>query len=538
MSEPTWWFVITSPRGETSEPEPPVEMRTADFCTCSTHSSEATKPYFSFSSFRGSLLTRYMPSSGRGAGGRARNSDAQRSPSCMGNVRVEGNGGDSVGAESAAGGAGPGSSRCESRFQGCTQSLGGKGDRHPCPGESPDCEHEEWRDVYALRRRSGRSAVEGSFGSSLEPCSMSRASRAASVLVAPFLALLVVAGISLAQEPLFTFVQVSDSQPATSADNRAFVDVLALIAAAGQPGAFLPKPVDLVLFAGDITDGNTRSEWVAAKQKLDSFLTANGIPFLAVPGNHDVDGSDTRLYEEFIADSGVWDAGSVAFTGHNGRSRTTGWQGLRFIGVDNSNPTWNTVSSADIAAVNARVAAADAAGENAFILCHHPHNEKSRTPLASALRNPSLVGYLHGHSGSPHVTKGLAGITNPLVWDVDTNAIYLDRDVVYFEVFPTQLRAHVVVLDNRPTRLPAGVTIPLAHPLTQITGSRTGFLDGPHSLARAMPTSRPPERKLWHRAGTWWGCLWSDAAAAYRIQRLKPATQTWSDTGPTVSTAA
>src|SRR6185503_1028275 len=145
MSEPTWWFVITSPRGETSEPEPPVEMRTADFCTCVTHSSEATKPYFSFSSFRGSLLTRYMPSSGRGAGERARNRDADRSPSCMGNVRVEGNGGDSVGAESASGGAGPRSSELESRFQGCTQSLAGKEDRSARSPDSADCNTEERR---------------------------------------------------------------------------------------------------------------------------------------------------------------------------------------------------------------------------------------------------------------------------------------------------------------------------------------------------------------------------------------------------------
>jgi hypothetical protein len=83
---------------------------------------------------------------------------------------------------------------------------------------------------------------------------------------------------STAQEPLFTFVQVSDSQPETAAHNQAFVDVLRTIAEAGQPGKLLPRPVDLVLFAGDITFGNTRSEWVAAKQKLDSWLTANDIP--------------------------------------------------------------------------------------------------------------------------------------------------------------------------------------------------------------------------------------------------------------------
>jgi len=156
-----------------------------------------------------------------------------------------------------------------------------------------------------------------------------------------------------AQQPLFTFVQVSDSQPVTSSDNQRFVDVLRTIAEGGQPGKLLPRPVDLVLFAGDITDGNTRPEWVAAKDKLDTWLTANNIPFLAVPGNHDVNpnrtsSANTALYKEFIADPGVWDAGSAAFTGQNGPSRATNWKGLRFIGVDNSNPGWNQVSSAGI----------------------------------------------------------------------------------------------------------------------------------------------------------------------------------------------
>jgi PKD repeat protein/predicted MPP superfamily phosphohydrolase len=356
--------------------------------------------------------------------------------------------------------------------------------------------------------------------------------------LAPVALLLALATSAASQQPLFTFVQISDSQPQSSDENQAFVDVLSTIAAAGQTGALLPYPVDLVLFAGDITWGNTRSEWVAAKQKLDAHLTANGIPFLAVPGNHDVDNSDTSLYEEFIADSDVWDAGSAAFTGHNGRARTTGWQGLRFIGVNNSNPGWNTIPSADVTAVAARVAAAAAAGENAFILCHHPHDDKDRMPLASVLPNTSLVGYLHGHTGSPHVTKGLAGVVNPVVWDVDTNATYRDRCLVYFQVFPTQLRAHVVVLDDNPANLPAGVLIQLAHPLTPSSEPGIGYADDFHSQARPAPTSTAPERKLWHRAGVWWGVLWSDAAGAWRVQRLDESSQTWVDTGPSVSSSS
>ena len=327
-----------------------------------------------------------------------------------------------------------------------------------------------------------------------------------------------------AQQPLFEFVQISDPQPQNSGDEQGFVDVLRTIAEAGRPGALLPRRVDLVLIAGDITDGNSTSEWTAAKSKLDTWLTANGIPFRAVPGNHDVDGSNTALYNQYIGSSDVWDIGSASFTGHNGLTRTTGWQGLRFIGFNNSNPDYNQISSADVTRITTRVNAAAAANENVFLLCHHPHDGSGRMPLASVLPNPSIVGYLHGHSGSPRVKKGLSGITNPSVWDVDTNAIIYDRDLVYFDVYPNELRAHVVILNDNPTSLPAGVVIPLAHPLTSIDAESLYGVAGPvHANARAAPSGASPERKLWQNAGSLWGILWSDSASAYRIQRFNPS---------------
>ncbi len=362
---------------------------------------------------------------------------------------------------------------------------------------------------------------------------MTRSSRARRALV---LGGLFLAGSSTAaQDPLFTFAQVSDSQPQTASENQRFVDVLRTLSEAGQPGALLPRRVDLVLFAGDITWGNTRSEWVAATQKLDQWLTANDIPYLAVPGNHDVNNSDTSLYEEFIADSGVWDVGSASFTGHNQLSRTTFWRGLRFIGLNNSNPGWNTISSADLAAIGARVASAHEAQENVFLLAHHPHDEKERLPLVNVLPNPSAVGYLHGHSGSPHVTRGLAGIVNPNIWDTSSNAIYDDGAILYFDVHPNELRAHVVLLSQNPTTLPAPVIVPLVHPLTPSSEPSHGIAGPLHAGARATPTSRAPEHKLWFEGGAWWGVLWSDASAAWRIQRHERTTQTWTDTGPSVS---
>ena len=40
-----------------------------------------------------------------------------------------------------------------------------------------------------------------------------------------------------------------------------------------------------------------------------------------------------ELYEQYIADSGVWNFGSAGSVGHNGMPWTTDYNGLRFIGA-------------------------------------------------------------------------------------------------------------------------------------------------------------------------------------------------------------
>ncbi len=338
-----------------------------------------------------------------------------------------------------------------------------------------------------------------------------------------------------AQQPLFSFVQISDSQPQTTTHHQNFVDVLRVISEGGQPGKLLPRPIDFVVFAGDITYGNTIADWNAATDKLDTWLTANGIPYRAVPGNHDVDNSDTSRFESYIGSSDPWDMGSAAFAGHNGVSRTTCWRGLRFVGFNNSNPGWNTIPAADVTDISSRVSAGATAGENVFLLCHHPHDERDRLPLVNVLPNTSIVGYLRGHIETAHISRGLTGIDNPSVWDVDTNYLYTDRVLVYYEVFTNELRARVVFIDDP---LPSPTIIPLVHPMTMLTEAGVGFAGPVHANARTDPTRESPERKLWHRSGTWWGILWSDTAGAYRIQRLNSSNQTWTDTGTSVSTTA
>src|SRR6516164_5376274 len=54
---------MTRPLGEMNEPDPPLLKRTDDFCTCSSHSGVASKPYFFLSNSFGRWLNSHIPSS-------------------------------------------------------------------------------------------------------------------------------------------------------------------------------------------------------------------------------------------------------------------------------------------------------------------------------------------------------------------------------------------------------------------------------------------------------------------------------------------
>src|SRR5262249_39745745 len=99
----------------------------------------------------------------------------------------------------------------------------------------------------------------------------------------------------------------------------------------------------------------------------------------------------------------------------------------------------------------------------------HPHNGQNVIPLASVLTNTSICCYSHGHSGTFHAKKGLSGIVNPNVWDLNSNAIVDDADLLYVEAYATQLKVYVISLLTNPTTLPAAQTIALPHPLSAET---------------------------------------------------------------------
>ena len=83
-----------------------------------------------------------------------------------------------------------------------------------------------------------------------------------------------VAGVAVltpvaAQEPLFSFVQISDSQPNFTDEWLRLEKVLDVVVAAGAPGALLPRPIDFVLFAGDLVDTNIEPDWIAFRERID-----------------------------------------------------------------------------------------------------------------------------------------------------------------------------------------------------------------------------------------------------------------------------
>jgi PKD repeat protein len=272
-------------------------------------------------------------------------------------------------------------------------------------------------------------------------------------------------GPARADDPLFAFVQWSDVQADDPVELARFDQVLAAVGASGQPGALLPHAVSFALIAGDhVVGARDEAQWIQYAQKLDAALTARGIPYLAVPGNHDQDEFGTPLYTQYLGSPGVWDVSSADVRGQNGQGVATGWEGLRFVGLNNSWVGWNTVRPAELAQLDAIVAERSAAGENVFLVAHHPHDDVGVVPLAGVLETPGVVGLLRGHGGLPHATQGLVGIANP-VWDLSSESVVRDGALIYYEVFATELRAYVLKLVDAPLALPAPAVIALPQPL-------------------------------------------------------------------------
>jgi hypothetical protein len=84
---------------------------------------------------------------------------------------------------------------------------------------------------------------------------------------------------------------------------------------------------------------------------------------------------------------------------------------------------------------------------------------------------------------------------------------------------------------HAPRAIGADVIVP--DPTPASTPVEQGYKDFSYgNRVYFRPTAEKPQSKLWWNDGLWWGFLWDDSAAVYRIHRLDVSSQSWTSVGP------
>ena len=140
------------------------------------------------------------------------------------------------------------------------------------------------------------------------------------------------------------------------------------------------KP-ELVLIVGDLTKDGEKLSHDYVKGKLDELKTA-GIPTLVIPGNHDLDTSDAKVYGETTTDAAIYTKDQLATLyadygfGSAEREATTltyacePISGLVVIGIDSGKS--GVLSETTLNWVCTKATAARAAGKQVIAMMHHP----------------------------------------------------------------------------------------------------------------------------------------------------------------------
>ena len=168
----------------------------------------------------------------------------------------------------------------------------------------------------------------------------------------------------------------------------------------GLVSALMDDPPDLVVCTGDLTATATEEEFLAAREVLAPVL--DGLPFVVLPGNHDVYTGDGRA--RFEVHFGAWANGGVfPFV-----RRAGGWDLVLF---DVVRPDWLSRGRAGKEALASLDALLAAGSSPAMLLLHYPLRDRHGAPYgpstralegAAALeevlaRHPRVKAVLHGH---------------------------------------------------------------------------------------------------------------------------------------------
>jgi PKD repeat protein len=87
------------------------------------------------------------------------------------------------------------------------------------------------------------------------------------------------------------------------------------------------------------------------------------------------------------------------------------------------------------------------------------------------------------------------------------------------------------------TTFAAGFAV-LSTPTAASAATTVGYQDVSYVGGPSAPSSDKPESKLWINDGIWWGDIFDTVSKTWKIFRLDPQTQTWSNTGTTLDPRA
>ena len=269
-------------------------------------------------------------------------------------------------------------------------------------------------------------------------------SRTSLRIVLSTLLLIALLSVAFAEQPLFRFVQISDSQPTNEeqwANTATAVEVI---------NNLQPQPA-FVLFAGDLTDKGTPAD----AERLAAICANLQAPLYPIPGNHDIPMVTSHDYQKYFGPE-HW---------------SMRYGNFKFVGLNTCAPYFMDGSDPDFVQwVDQELG--DPTTPNRFVIGHHnlwdynPDNTGRPAWLQELFDKHQVIAYLHGHTHAlDHGYPPGSDTLNAVSWAVGGGGGFLGVDVYREEAKILQCNLQGEVKEVRTIHLAAEAKLPGPTPM-------------------------------------------------------------------------
>ena len=275
-------------------------------------------------------------------------------------------------------------------------------------------------------------------------------SRTSLRIVLSTLLLIAVLSVAFAQQPLFRFVQFSDTQPTSEegwANTAKAVEVI---------NNLQPQPA-FVLYGGDLTDRGAP----ANAERLAAICASLLAPLYPVPGNHDIPMVTSHDYQKYFGPE-HW---------------SMRYGNFKFVGLNTCAPYFMDGSDPDFVQwVDQELG--DPTTPNRFVIGHYnlwdynPDNRGGPAWLQELFDKHQVIAYLHGHDhrfryGYPQSSDTL----NVSSWTVGGGGGFLGVDVYPEEATLLKYRLQGGMEEAKTFHLTAEAKLPSPTPMSPWPGA-------------------------------------------------------------------